>query len=57
MPKLGKKSYPYTKAGKAAYKKAKRYLKELYRYSDLNFFREPISIDNSKLFKEDILET
>ena len=23
MPKLGKKSYPYTKAGKAAYKKAK----------------------------------
>ena len=23
MPKLGKKHYPYTKAGKAAYKKAK----------------------------------
>ena len=28
MPKLGKKSYPYTKAGKAAYKKAKRYGKK-----------------------------
>jgi len=30
-------------------KKAKKYLKEVYRYSRINFFREPISFENSVL--------
>lgn len=46
--KLGKEVITVNQSLYFDNKKAKRYLKEVYRYSSINFFREPISIKNSE---------